>query len=48
MLTALLIGWLVRANRKARAGRHPYVIAYAPHQSSRPELARDGGILVEL
>jgi hypothetical protein len=30
VLTAQLIGWLVRANRKARAGRRPYVIAYAP------------------
>jgi len=47
MLTALLIGWLVRANRKARAGRRPYLIAYAPHEPSRAELARDG-VLVEL
>lgn len=34
--------------RAAFARPAGYVIAYAPHEPGRPELARDGGILVEL
>lgn len=48
MLTLLFLGWLVRANRRARAGRYPYIIAYPPQGAGRSARVRDGGVLVEL
>lgn len=47
MLTMLFLGWLVRADRRARAGRSPYFIAYAPQEASRPRQPRDSGVRVE-